>query len=87
MAAWCLVSPASRGVGFAVARHLLQTTKAPIVATARQRPGDLKSKLLQDLENVDPDRLSVLTLDVMGKLQPALLPGVYASWIIKLAGM
>ncbi|OBT79836.1 hypothetical protein VF21_01593 [Pseudogymnoascus sp. 05NY08] len=61
--AWCFVSPASRGIGFALTRHLLKTTKAPILATSRSNTEDVRNSLLDGLKNVDVDRLTVLELD------------------------
>lgn len=63
---WSLISPANRGVGFALARHLLRTTTIPIVATARKDLDTVKALLLEGIENVDPKRLTVLELDVTG---------------------
>ena len=65
---WMLVTPASRGLGFALARHLLQTTRLPLVATARSDLPDLHSRLLDGLDKSrsDPERLRVLRLDVTG---------------------
>lgn len=68
--AWCFVSPASRGIGFALTRHLLQTTKAPILATSRSNTEDVRSSLLDGLKNIDEDRLTVLELDCIGKSCP-----------------
>lgn len=65
--AWSFVSPASRGIGFHLTRQLLQTTKIPIVATARKDVDGVKKSILQDLPYVDPDRLTVLEVDVTGK--------------------
>ncbi|KAH7116916.1 hypothetical protein B0J11DRAFT_537853 [Dendryphion nanum] len=65
MRPWTLVSPASRGIGFALTRHLLQTTRAPVVATARKDLERTKEELLDGLENVDRERLTVLELDVL----------------------
>ncbi len=64
--AWSLISPASRGIGFALARQVLQTTNAPVVATARKDIDGLKKNLLDGLD-VDEKRLQVLKLDVLGK--------------------
>jgi NAD(P)-dependent dehydrogenase (short-subunit alcohol dehydrogenase family) len=61
---WVLTTPSSRGIGFALTRHLLRTTTLPIVATARSSPSSLQKSLLADLPSVDPSRLEVLTLDV-----------------------
>lgn len=65
MAPWSLVSPASRGIGFALARRVLQTTKAPLVATARKDLAGTKEKLLEGLD-VDENRLTMVKLDVLG---------------------
>ncbi|KAJ4298070.1 hypothetical protein N0V90_005969 [Kalmusia sp. IMI 367209] len=64
MKPWCLVSPASRGIGFALARRVLQTTKAPVVATARKDLASTKKKLLEGLD-VNEDRLTMLEVDVL----------------------
>lgn len=66
MTPWCLVSPASRGIGFALARELLKTTKAPIVVTARDGLEKTKSELLRGLDDVEESRLSVLKVDFLG---------------------
>ena len=65
MAPWSLVSPASRGIGFALARRVLQTTNAPLVATARKDLAGTKEKLLEGLD-VDENRLTMIKLDVLG---------------------
>ncbi|EMD69240.1 hypothetical protein COCSADRAFT_130758 [Bipolaris sorokiniana ND90Pr] len=64
MPPWSLISPASRGIGFALARRVLQTTNAPVVATARKDLDKTKEELLDGLD-VDEKRLSVLKLDVL----------------------
>lgn len=69
MAPWSLVSPASRGIGFALARRVLQTTRAPLVATARKDLTGTKKKLLEGLD-VDENRLTMLQLDVLGASYP-----------------
>lgn len=66
MQPWALVSPASRGIGLHLARHLLQKTKLPIVTTARKDLGQTKESILDGLQNVDESRLNVLKLDVLG---------------------
>ncbi|KAL6710879.1 hypothetical protein ACN47E_007936 [Coniothyrium glycines] len=63
MAPWALISPASRGIGFALARQVLQTTNAPVVVTARQDVDKTKEELLDGLQ-VDGKRLTVLRVDV-----------------------
>ncbi|KAL3422301.1 short-chain dehydrogenase reductase [Phlyctema vagabunda] len=62
--AWSLVCPANRGIGFHLTRHLLQETRIPIVATARRDAEATKKSILSDLSDVDPDRLTVLEVDV-----------------------
>lgn len=62
---WAIVAPASRGIGRAVAREILQTTSCSVVATARRKPDDVKRTILSDL-NVEPSRLYVLTMDFLG---------------------
>jgi NAD(P)-dependent dehydrogenase (short-subunit alcohol dehydrogenase family) len=68
MPPWSLVSPASRGIGFALARRVLQTTTAPVVATARKDLDKTKEELLEGLD-VDKKRLTVLKLDFLGTWQ------------------
>lgn len=68
MQPWALVSPASRGIGLHLARHLLQNTNLPIVTTARKDLGQAKESILDGLQDVDESRLNVLKLDVLGIL-------------------
>jgi NAD(P)-dependent dehydrogenase (short-subunit alcohol dehydrogenase family) len=67
MQPWALVSPASRGIGLELARRLLQTTKVPIVATARKDLDQTRENILQGLDDVSEDRLHVLKVDVLGR--------------------
>ncbi|MCJ1434229.1 hypothetical protein MMC27_003596 [Xylographa pallens] len=60
---WILTSPASRGIGFHLTRHLLRTTPLPIIATARTDLEGARVRILDGLD-VDPTRLEVLQLDV-----------------------
>ncbi|KAI4866343.1 NAD(P)-binding protein [Hypoxylon rubiginosum] len=46
---WILVSPASRGIGHALTRHLLRTTTAPILATARTDLPGVRASILDSL--------------------------------------
>ncbi|TVY47340.1 hypothetical protein LOCC1_G002135 [Lachnellula occidentalis] len=64
MAPWTLVSPASRGIGFHLTRHLLRSTSLPVVATARKDAEGVRKSMLEGLEDVDQERLKVLNLDV-----------------------
>lgn len=73
MQPWALISPASRGIGLHLARHLLQNTKLPIVTTARKDLDQAKELILDGLHDVDQKRLNVLKLDVLG-MQSFLFP-------------
>ncbi|KAI9809316.1 MAG: hypothetical protein M1825_002607 [Sarcosagium campestre] len=64
MPPYIVTCPSSRGLGFALTRHLLRTSKLPIVATARSSPSDVKARLLDSLDDVDSKRLDVLRVDV-----------------------
>lgn len=66
MQPWALVSPSSRGIGLELARRLLQTTKAQIVATARKDLDQTRENVLRGLDDVSEDRLHVLKVDVLG---------------------
>jgi NAD(P)-dependent dehydrogenase (short-subunit alcohol dehydrogenase family) len=69
--AWVLVTPASRGIGAAIAQHLLKTIPAtvPIVATARKDIPGTKERLLSglDLSEKQSDRLDVQPCDVLSE--------------------
>lgn len=67
MQPWAFVSPSSRGIGLELARRLLQTTKVPVVATARKDLDQTREHALQGLKDVKEDRLHVLKVDVLGK--------------------
>ena len=68
MAPFILIAPASRGIGHALTRLVLQrTSNIPIIATARSNPDATKESLLSNLDrSVDESRLHVLKLDVTG---------------------
>lgn len=68
MQPWVLVTPASRGIGLELVRRLLQSTNAPVVATARKDLDQTKEKALDGLKDVKEDRLKVLKVDVLGRL-------------------
>jgi len=70
--AWSLVAPSSRGIGFHLTRHLLQTTNIPVIATSRKDVTGVKKSILQDIE-VDGNRLTVLEVDVTGMLKLLIL--------------
>lgn len=61
---WILITPASRGIGHALTRHLLRNTTAPILATARTNLPAVKSSLLADLSPEAASRLQLVPLDV-----------------------
>jgi NAD(P)-dependent dehydrogenase (short-subunit alcohol dehydrogenase family) len=65
MPPWSLISPASRGIGFALAKRVLQTINAPVVVTVRKDLDKTKEELLSGT-NIDEARLRVLKLDVLG---------------------
>jgi hypothetical protein len=66
---FALVTPASRGIGFAFAQQLLSQTNVPVVATARKNCDELRGKLLSG-KGVPSDaekRLRIMEVDVKGK--------------------
>ena len=67
---WALVSPASRGIGFALVQRLLKTTNVPVVATARSNLEKTRQSLLNGLPDVREDRLHVVNIDFLGKIRP-----------------
>lgn len=69
--AWSLVCPANRGIGFHLTRHLLQTTKIPVVATTRKDIEGVKKSILDGLPDIDKKRLTILEVDVTGKSLPS----------------
>lgn len=71
MSAWALITPASRGIGLAVTRRVLQTTKVAVVATARKDLDKTREDVLGGLD-VDESRLTVLKVDVTGASAPPL---------------
>ncbi|KAF2790636.1 NAD(P)-binding protein [Melanomma pulvis-pyrius CBS 109.77] len=64
MPPWSLISPASRGIGFALARRVLQTTNAPVVVTGRKDLANMKHEILEGLD-IDEKRLTVMEVDVL----------------------
>ncbi|KAF2135548.1 uncharacterized protein K452DRAFT_238870 [Aplosporella prunicola CBS 121167] len=60
---WALVSPASRGIGQALARRILQTTRTPVIATSRTEPDEARERILEGLGHGASDRLRVIQLD------------------------
>lgn len=69
--AWTLVTPSSRGIGFALTRHLLRTLPPgiPIVATARSDLAGTKEKLLSslDVSASHASRLDLQQCDVLSE--------------------
>ncbi|KAJ5249072.1 short-chain dehydrogenase/reductase [Penicillium chermesinum] len=62
---FALVTPASRGLGFAFTQTLLTKTTLPVIATARKNTSELRDRLLSsDVPNGAKERLRVLEVDV-----------------------
>lgn len=66
---WILVCPSSRGIGHALVRRLLATTRAPILATTRSAAGSgddaaTRATLLNGLPENAAERLSLVRCDV-----------------------
>ncbi|KAK1139244.1 hypothetical protein N8T08_001174 [Aspergillus melleus] len=76
-AGFAIVTPASKGLGFAFARQLLAHTDLPVVATARKDCDEAKGKLLDRLDRPGSDdlgkRLHVLQVDVTTITVPGIL--------------
>ncbi|KAB2570535.1 Short-chain dehydrogenase reductase [Lasiodiplodia theobromae] len=69
---WALITPASRGIGRALARHVLSTTRVPVVATARGDQGNIdaaRKEILAGVERRDEvkaeERLKVVGMDFL----------------------
>jgi len=78
---WALISPASRGIGLALTRRVLQTTNVPVVATARKDPDKAREEILKGLDGVDEGRLEVLRVDVLGSWTSSFIVSVsMKSW-------
>ena len=73
---FALVTPASRGLGFAFAQQLLKRTQLPVVATARKNCDETREKLLsgKSIPSNAETRLHICKVDVTG---PALDDGSY----------
>ena len=91
---WCLVSPGSRGIGLALVRHLLRTTRAPVVATMRAttsrlvlREEKFREECLRNFDGEDFEdagaRLHVIPTDVRSK---SVASGLWKPRSIHLAG-
>lgn len=61
---FCIVTPASRGLGFAFARYLLRHSSLPVVATTRGNCDEVRGQLLAGIDG--KERLQVLRVDVTG---------------------
>lgn len=71
-AGFALISPASRGIGFALARQLLVHTDLPVCATARKDCKSVHNKLVESVDSRRgaAKRLTVLEADVTSKHGP-----------------
>lgn len=69
--AWAIVTPSSRGIGFALTRYLLRTlpVSVPVVATARSDLPGVKENLLASIELCESQsaRLDVQECDVLSE--------------------
>lgn len=65
---FALVTPASRGLGFAFAQQLLAQTHLPVVATARKNCDEVRERLLssKELPSDAEQRLRLQKVDVTG---------------------
>lgn len=68
---FALVTPASRGIGFAFAQQLLSQTNLPVVVTARKNCDEVRGKLLsgKGIPSDAEKRLRLLKVDVKGMCQ------------------
>lgn len=90
-AGFALITPASRGIGFALARQLLVHTDLPVCATARKDCTAVHDKLVKSVSSKRDaaKRLTVLEADVTSKLHPyklnfsffAVFKGCETGWI------
>ncbi|KAJ5151944.1 hypothetical protein N7492_010239 [Penicillium capsulatum] len=67
---FALVTPASRGLGFAFAQQLLAQTRLPVVATARKNCDEVRERLLSSkgIPSNAESRLCMAKVDVTGTL-------------------
>jgi len=65
---FALVTPASRGLGFAFAQQLLARTELPVIATARKNCNEIQERLLssEGVPKNSEKRLRVLEVDATG---------------------
>ena len=80
---FALVTPASRGLGFAFAQQLLTRTELPVIATARKNCDELEERLLSSngMPKDAEQRLRILQVDVTGT-KAAQFPEIYALSLI-----
>ncbi|EKV15577.1 hypothetical protein PDIG_10260 [Penicillium digitatum PHI26] len=66
---FALVTPASRGLGFAFVQQLLTRTELPVIATARKNCDELQEQLLlsKGMPKDAEQRLCIFQVDVTGK--------------------
>lgn len=72
---FALVTPASRGLGFAFAQQLLTRTELPVIATARKNCDELQQRLISSkgMPKDAEERLRILQVDVTGKRSNSIL--------------
>lgn len=73
---FALVTPASRGIGLALAQQLLTKTQLPVVATARKDCDEVRHRILSggNVPSSAEQRLRIFKLDVKGILKADYIP-------------
>lgn len=73
---FALVTPASRGLGFAFAQQLLAQTELPVIVTARKNCNEVRERLLSSkgLRSNADKKLHIHEVDVTGTPETNLLP-------------
>ncbi|KAF8250541.1 NAD(P)-binding protein [Wilcoxina mikolae CBS 423.85] len=90
-----IVCPSSRGLSLALARALLQRTPHPLIATARKDLDGVKSRILANLPDIPPSRVTVLRVDVTDETTlsaaaaeiPSLHPDEHAHYVFSTPGI
>lgn len=79
-----LVTPATRGLSLALVRHFLRSTDLPVFATYRSgHESSVKKSMLERIDNVDPERLKLIPLDLTSEDSIARAPERLAELLPK----